>query len=148
MAPTIWVLTGSTTEKSAHSKTHGITTWGFPRVFECGASWTAVPLYLPPKAVLSVSVPVQAGAQIEMAMTKLEREVGDAGGVLRASGADAGGLGNKDGKGNDEDSEIGDAGGGVLRASGADTDGLANKDGQPWPPCAPHPRLCSRLAAT
>jgi hypothetical protein len=47
--------------------------------------------------------------------------------VLRASGADADGLENKDGKDNDEDSEIGDAGG-VLRASGADADGLENKD--------------------
>jgi hypothetical protein len=31
----------STTEKSAHSKTHGIATWSFSRGFECGASWTA-----------------------------------------------------------------------------------------------------------
>jgi hypothetical protein len=47
--------------------------------------------------------------------------------VLRTSGADAGGLENKDGKYNDKDSEIGGAGG-VLRAFGADADGLENKD--------------------
>jgi hypothetical protein len=61
---------------------------------------------------------------MEMMMTKLVRKVMlVVCYALRASGADADGLGNKDGKDNDEDSEIGDAGG-VLRASGADADGL------------------------
>jgi hypothetical protein len=55
----IWQTTGgrdgsTTTEKPAHSKTHGIATWSFSRVFKCGASWTAVALYLPPKAEISV----------------------------------------------------------------------------------------------
>jgi hypothetical protein len=60
-----------------------------------------------------------------------DSENGDAGGELRAFGADAdaGGLENKDENDRDDDSENGDAGG-VLRASGADTDGLENKDGQ------------------
>jgi hypothetical protein len=35
---------GATTEKSAHSKTHGIATWSFSRGTECGASWTAAAL--------------------------------------------------------------------------------------------------------
>jgi hypothetical protein len=57
-----------------------------------------------------------------------DSENGDAGCVLRASGADAAdGLENKDGKDSDGDSANGDAGG-VLRASGADADGLENKD--------------------
>jgi hypothetical protein len=46
---------------------------------------------------------------------------------FRFLGADAGGLENKNGKDNDKDSEIGDAGG-VLRAFGADAGGLENKD--------------------
>jgi hypothetical protein len=50
--------------------------------------------------------------------------------VLRAFGADADGLENKDENDGDGDSENGDAGG-VLRASGADADdGLENKDRQ------------------
>ena len=48
----------------------------------------------------------------------------DAGGVLRAFGADDGGLENKDREEGDEDSENGGAGG-VLRAFGADADGDA-----------------------
>jgi hypothetical protein len=43
---------GATTRRSAHYKTYGITTWSFSRIFECVASWTAVTLYLPPKAEL------------------------------------------------------------------------------------------------
>jgi hypothetical protein len=43
----------ATRRRSAHPKTYGITTWSFLRFFECGASWTAVPLYLLPKAELS-----------------------------------------------------------------------------------------------
>jgi hypothetical protein len=45
-------LRRTTTRRSAHYKTYGITTWSFSRVFECGASWTAAALYLPPKAEL------------------------------------------------------------------------------------------------
>ena len=56
-------------------------------------------------------------------------EIGDAGGVLHASGADDDGLENKDRKDVDDDSENGDVGG-VLCASGADADGLENKDRQ------------------
>ena len=55
-----------------------------------------------------------------------EEETG-AGGVLRASGA---GAKNTEGKGGNDDDEVGEKGGagGVLRAFGADDGGLENKD--------------------
>jgi hypothetical protein len=53
-------------------------------------------------------------------------EKGGAGGVLRASGADTDSLGNKDGKDNDEDSEIGCCVGMVQGA------GKKKSRGPPW----------------
>jgi hypothetical protein len=44
------VLAEATRRRSAQSKTHEIRTWHFLRNFQCGASWTAAALYLPPKA--------------------------------------------------------------------------------------------------
>jgi hypothetical protein len=41
-----------TTAISGGSQRKGITTWHFLRNFECGASWTAVAFYLPPKVEL------------------------------------------------------------------------------------------------
>jgi hypothetical protein len=43
-------LAPATTAISGGSQRQGIRTWHFLRRFECGASWTAVALYLPPKA--------------------------------------------------------------------------------------------------
>ena len=42
----------TTTAISGGAQRQGIRTWHFLWVFECGASWTAVTLYLPPKAEL------------------------------------------------------------------------------------------------
>jgi hypothetical protein len=42
----------STTAISGGAQRQGIRTWHFLWNFECGASWTAVTLYLPPKAEL------------------------------------------------------------------------------------------------
>jgi hypothetical protein len=49
--PRLWEG-GATTAISGGSQRQGIRTWHFLRRFECGASWTAVALYLPPKAEL------------------------------------------------------------------------------------------------
>ena len=43
---------GATTAISGGAQRQGIRTWHFLWNFECGASWTAVALYLPPKAEL------------------------------------------------------------------------------------------------
>jgi hypothetical protein len=48
-----WVASGqSTTAISGGAQRQGIRTWHFLWGFECGASWTAVAVYLPPKAEL------------------------------------------------------------------------------------------------